>query len=86
LDGLLEVGETFLFRFALAVRAGNFQTSRPKTPFTGFAPVNNGCELSHGDILALFVAEEKEFISPVALAQGCIKLATLGDPVPERRL
>jgi hypothetical protein len=68
LNGFLEVGKTFLLCPALAVGAGNFETSRPKTAFIGFAPVNNGCELFHGDILALVVAEEKEFVSPVALA------------------
>jgi hypothetical protein len=30
--------------------------------------VNNGCELFHGRMLAFLVAEEKQFVSPVALA------------------
>jgi hypothetical protein len=44
LNGFLEVAKTFFLGLALPIRAGNFQTRRPKTTFSRFAPVNNGCE------------------------------------------
>ena len=35
LDGVLEVGQTFLAGFALSVRTGNFEARRPKAPSSG---------------------------------------------------
>ena len=42
LNGLLEIGQTFLLGFALAVGAGNFQACRPETALLRFAPVRPG--------------------------------------------
>ncbi len=70
LNGFLEVAKTFLPGFALAVAAGDFQASGLKTALIRFASVNNGCELFDGHILAFFVAEEKQFVWPAALAGG----------------
>jgi hypothetical protein len=49
-----EVAQTFRFGLALTVRSRNFEACRPKTAFTGFALMNNGCELFHKDIYTLF--------------------------------
>ena len=59
LNGFLEVAKTFFLRLALSIRAGNFQTSRPKTAFVRLAVMNDGREFSHAPILAFLVVEEK---------------------------
>jgi hypothetical protein len=67
LNGCLEVAETFLLGFALAIRTGNFQTGRPKTAFVRLAVMHVGRGFFQAHILAFFVVEGKQFISPVAL-------------------
>lgn len=47
LNGFLEVAKALFLRLALAIRAGNFQTSCPKTAFVGFTLMNDGSEFLH---------------------------------------
>jgi hypothetical protein len=52
LNGILEVGQTFLLGFAMSVRAGNLQASGPKTAFFRLAMVDDSREVFHAYILA----------------------------------
>src|ERR1035441_6609801 len=63
LNGFLEVAQTFLLGYALPIRAGNFQTCRPKTAFVRLAAMNDGREFFHAHILARLWLEEKWFTS-----------------------
>jgi hypothetical protein len=58
LNGFLEVGETFFLGLTLAVRAGNFQTRRPKTAFVRLATMNDSCECFHTFFLAFPVGND----------------------------
>ena len=59
LNGFLEVAKTFFLGLALTIRAGNFQTRRPKAAFSRFAPVDNGCKLFHVTIYNPFCHERE---------------------------
>ena len=50
LNGVLEVGQTFLPGFVLSIRAGNFEARGPKTTLPRLTLVYDGCELLHASI------------------------------------